>query len=138
MCDHSEYVYSWPMTYGGAAGDYALASPWNGPAEMCIVSFTAITAQATAYISRSKTTAGATSSIATTGVAGASGTTGVYLDGTGTAAVGIQSYWWPVADVATMVTTGTFLVVIGWRRKADTSATQQQSAIFQHEAVTNG
>ena len=76
MCDHdAPYELSFPQTYGGAAGTYAIKSPYNtGDCEFCVymISFKAM---GTAYLVNNVNTQIQISNIATTSQASPNTTT---------------------------------------------------------------
>jgi hypothetical protein len=128
MCNQYDYEHSWPIVYGGNTGDYAIQAPWHGPAEMMIVS-AYIQTNGAAYISRSETTAGASSSIATTNQAGTNGTEGIYVNANPDGSMAIAPYWMPFNGRASLQVVGTALVTIAFRRRRMLQASAQMDAV---------
>lgn len=127
-CQQSnDYEYSWPITYGGTAGDYQIRAPWNGPAEMLIVS-AFVQATGGAFISQAATQAGAVSSIVTTYTAGQQGTPGIYINAAPDGPVAFAPTWFPFNGQASLQVVGTALVTIAFRRKRPLNAAQQVEA----------
>lgn len=142
---YDEWQVSFPMLFGGPSnggpnsnGVYQIIPPWNGACEMIIIGIsTGGSAGGAAYISQALTPS-TQSSIATSGLAGNTGTPGIYIDGN----VPFQMFgvWFPIDGPLGLYVVGNnngILVNCIFRRRRSSGQPRRMGEIFQPPAPTS-